>query len=348
MEKHCVYLLAYLSLLSRLADARPEKANCDWAPTGQVVRMRDLDDCKKFYFCIKGQAPFRWDCPTEYNWNGYYYLYYNPNTTECDWSFHAPDECFGPPGTGVYVPGPPPTTTTTPKPTTVRPPRPEKLEYVKPDFEIDCKNPLQSCGLFADTTGDCENYIICSNGQKQVKTCNGGLKFDAKSKECRPESEVSCWTEPTAGPHIKKPDPEECPFHEFPESEAIASRPGSIANMLESPVVTDWGEWGRWQMCPFGTYATGINTNRQMVTDEASGKTDHAGIVSLSFLCQKPGGNETKQVIQSSAPGIPKEDKVPSHYMCKGAVVGIQLNSVPENGWGKDQLATDNVKGKTK
>lgn len=343
MIKYSVPILAYLSILSRYADSTPEIPDCDWAGYRHVGRMRDLSDCTKFYYCVQGQPPYHGSCPTALHngnkdYTGYYFLYYNPNTTHCDWRAKAPEDCFLPPTK------PAPTTTTTPPPTTTtKKPRPPMLadDY---DFNIDCRRTSQSCGFFPNTYGSCDSYVLCVDGEKHMKKCHAGQLFDIKTKECQHASNATCWKEPNAGPHHRHKGFRECPFHGNPPARPVETR--KDGTVLQNPMVTNWGNWQKWEECPKGTYATGMYAWRRVITQGWT-RTDHCGMVSLSFLCQKPGGNETNNFIESLAPGLP-HDGWPFYYMCKGAVVGIRLNSVAQNGWGWDQLATDNVQGTVK
>lgn len=327
ISKYFVRIFLNLYALIQLVNARPEKPDCDWVPAGQVVRMRDLLDCTKFYYCIKGQTPYRASCPTDPLFTT---LYFEPNSTHCDLVSRAPKSCFGG--------GSPRRTSTTKAPTTTtKPVRPPLLDD-KPDFEIDCSR--KGCGVFPNTYGACNTFIICVNGNKLVKKCHGGQLFDAKTKECQPASQARCWKEPTAGPYTRNKLEKECPFHGKTPSMSVEARNDGI--ILQNPVVTNWGTWQRWTECPKGTYVTGIYAWRRLLMQGS--QMDHVGILSLSFLCQTPGGTETNKQIESLAPGAPR-DGWPFYYMCKGAVVGIRLNSVKQHGWGRDELATDNVQG---
>ncbi|ODM92902.1 Vitelline membrane outer layer protein 1 [Orchesella cincta] len=315
-------------------DGTPEKATCDWVGYRKVERMRDLSDCTKFFYCILGEKPFRGSCP----WQDGYYLYFNPNTTHCDFYEFAHKDCFGTgtgTGTGVYVTT---TSTTTLPPTTTKPPRPPPLEEAdETDFIIDCSK--RHCGLFPNTYGACDTYVVCVNGERLEKKCNGGQLFDVKTKECQPAAQATCWKEPNAGPHLRRKSQPECPFHGMSPSTTPLSE-DKDEMILQNPVVTNWGIWQAWKECPAGTYATGIYAWRRLLLQGRN--SDHVGIVSVSYRCQTPGGNETDKFIESLAPNLP-HDGWPMYYMCKGAVVGFRLNSVRDLGAGRDNIATDNV-----
>lgn len=322
-------MISFVSILILVAlvnftHSTPEKPDCDWVKYGEVTRIRDLSDCTKFYYCQRGLPPYRASCPTE----GAYYFYFIPETTHCDFASKAPKECFE---TG----GEPATTTTEAPTTTTKAPRPPMLDD-EPDFIIDCSR--RQCGLFPNTYGSCDTYVVCVDGEKLTKKCYGGQLFDIKTKECQPANLATCWTEPNAGPHITRKHGD-CPFHGYQATQPIETMSNGM--ILQNPMVTNWGTWGKWEDCPAGMYATGIYAWRRLLM-QGWNSMDHAGIVSVSFICQTPGGNETTNIIESLAPNAP-HDGWPFHYMCKGAVVGLRLNSVRQN-W-RDEIATDNVQG---
>lgn len=315
------------------ADATPEIKSCEDVPPGEVLKMRDLTDCNKYYYCHKGLAkPFRVSCP--FNRAAGIYLYFNPNTTNCDFYWNVPSSCFGPGTGGGFT-----TTTTTESPTTTtKPPRPPKLNDEN-GLIIDCSRKV--CGLFPNTYGSCDSYVVCINGEKVTKKCNGGQLFDVVTKECQPAQRAKCWAEPNAGPHTRTKKLADCPFHNFVPSAPIETMEDGI--VLRNPVVTSDGRWQPWVECPEGKYATGVYAWRRLLQQGISLR-DHVGIVSLSFLCQTPGTNEMDSHIVSATPNAPK-DEWPFYYMCRGAAVGFRLNSVGPAGWGGDKIGTDNVQG---
>lgn len=318
----------------------PEKDNCDDVPSGKIIKIRDLSDCQKFYYCYKGlKKPYQGSCP--YDEAAGVHLYFNPQTSSCELARNAPQGCIGSEGKGdrndFIAPRSEPQLTTEFPFTTTKSPRPPKLDD-KNGLIIDCRQ--KGCGIFPNTYGSCNTYVMCINGEKVVKKCNAGQLFDVITQECQIAQKAKCWAEPNAGPHVRTRKLTDCPPHKFTPTPIETLQDGMV---LHNPIVTNEGTWQSWMECPAGRYATGVNV-RRMLLYKASDVRDHVGIISLSFLCQTPGGTENDTHINGFAPNT-GTGGWPSYYMCSGAVVGFRLNSGKPEGWNGDKIGTDNVQG---
>lgn len=339
-------VLLFWSGYVNLVDGTPERDNCDDVPSGAVIRMRDLSDCNKFYYCHEGlQKPYQGSCP--FDEAAGIHLYFNPETTNCDLAQNVPQSCLESSGSDsddagevITASNPEPVPEDEESPVTPeKPVRPPKLDD-KNGLIIDCSE--KGCGLFPNTYGACDTYVACINGEKVEKKCHGGQLFDVETKECQPAEIAKCWTEPNAGPHAVPRKHADCPFHNYEPTTPIETRADGV--VLRNPIVTNDGSWQSWVECPAGRYATGLYAWRRMLRQQGNVLVDHVGIISVSLLCQTPGGNEQDTQIESLAPNSPR-DGWPLHYMCRGGIVGFRMNSAGPEGWRGDKIAADNVQG---
>lgn len=114
-----------------------------------------------------------------------------------------------------------------------------------------------------------------------------------------------------------------------------------LANVISSPRVTDWGEWGDWEYCSDG-YVMGM----RLKTEPAQGPGDDTALNGVSFMCGNLGEPQKRlhspeRQIQSSTGrwgtwGVSYE--CPSGY-----AVGFQLRSEATQK-GHDDTAANNLR----
>lgn len=114
--------------------------------------------------------------------------------------------------------------------------------------------------------------------------------------------------------------------------------------LLNSEVMTNYGDWQPWAYCPNGSYFSGLQVWKRS-TEADNGDWDHAGVVSIGFKCEDPMDRRNQhEVIGQCAKGAPDAEWDTFLECQKGAGVGIQLAQLPEQGPTKDDVAIDNVK----
>ncbi|CAL8129050.1 unnamed protein product [Orchesella dallaii] len=112
----------------------------------------------------------------------------------------------------------------------------------------------------------------------------------------------------------------------------------TLANVnITSPPVTNWGIWGPFQRCPFGSYAQGF----QLTTESFYGPfADDTALNSIKLFCGDPFRPDTA-VITSTVSPWGEEGNIYSCY--PGFLNGFQLR-VEENQGSGDDTATNNVR----
>jgi len=73
----------------------------------------------------------------------------------------------------------------------------------------------------------------------------------------------------------------------------------SAAINLTSPIVTNWGTWGPFEICPEGTKVMGVQLKTE-VWNFWNSAWDDTCLNAIRFYCGTPGSNEISKVISSS------------------------------------------------
>lgn len=117
--------------------------------------------------------------------------------------------------------------------------------------------------------------------------------------------------------------------------------PVNISN-LESPRITDWGEWGEFDSCPENTFVRGM----RLKTEPAQGPGDDTALNGISFMCGVLG--EPQKILHSLSRQIHsstgKWGTWGASYECpESYAVGFQLRS-EERQNGQDDTAANNLR----
>lgn len=128
-----------------------------------------------------------------------------------------------------------------------------------------------------------------------------------------------------------------------------SNRPNRV---LQSPLLTDWGEWGRWENCPLGTFVIGmqlkVESKQQIIHDDT-------GLNGIRFICSSllsnvfsannkiddyPINNNYIESTIESCVG-PFGSWRSLYYCNNGVVIGFQLRSEPPQGKADDTAANN-------
>lgn len=118
--------------------------------------------------------------------------------------------------------------------------------------------------------------------------------------------------------------------------------PKSNISIISSPRVTDWGEWGDFDVCPENTYVMGM----RLKTEPAQGPGDDTALNGVSFMCGVNGDNQKtlhspERQIQSL---VGSWGTWGVSYECPGSyAIGFQLRSESSQK-GQDDTAANNVR----
>ncbi|CAL8099614.1 unnamed protein product [Orchesella dallaii] len=108
--------------------------------------------------------------------------------------------------------------------------------------------------------------------------------------------------------------------------------------LVESPAVTNWGDWGKLQTCRTGFLVTGF----QLKVEVQAENNDNTALNSVRFICGVPFREQYKEmelITSSYGPWGSTGEKI----FCGGYAVGFQLKS--QNQQGKDDdVAAINLK----
>jgi len=119
---------------------------------------------------------------------------------------------------------------------------------------------------------------------------------------------------------------------------AVTSKSFTKADIITSPPITDWGEWGFMQLCPNGTVVQGF----QLKTEPYRGAlVDDTALNAVRFYCGHPLNPNATQVTSS----VGSWGNWGNIYSCgaNGSIVGFQLR-VEAFGIVDDETATNNVR----
>lgn len=114
----------------------------------------------------------------------------------------------------------------------------------------------------------------------------------------------------------------------------------SDVDVLYSPRVTDWGEWGDFEYCPENTFVRGM----RLKTEAAQGPGDDTSLNGITFMCGFIG--EPQRVLHSHSRQIQslvgKWGTNGVSYECpEGYAVGFQLRSEPSQKHHDDTAANN-------
>lgn len=108
--------------------------------------------------------------------------------------------------------------------------------------------------------------------------------------------------------------------------------------VLASPLITNWGNWGPWEFCPSGTFATGM----QLQTQPPQGFfKDDRGLTGIRLFCNKYGKNDGSHPIKSSTDNVGNWGR---KYNCNGFMTGFQLRSEKARSFFVDDTAANNLR----
>jgi len=101
--------------------------------------------------------------------------------------------------------------------------------------------------------------------------------------------------------------------------------------VLDSPRITNWGDWGIWERCSPGEFVVGMRLKTERITYSVTG--DNTGLNGIQFFCAKPGDiiSGRKFITSSYA----NWGTWGSTYQCpgkKGVATGFQLRSESSKG----------------
>jgi hypothetical protein len=114
---------------------------------------------------------------------------------------------------------------------------------------------------------------------------------------------------------------------------------------IESPIVTEWGDWGKMELCPEGTYASGMVLKWEPHLGEGKGDDDTA-LNAIRLLCIPPGSNDFDNATAITSTVGEWGDWGRTLYCDGGVITGFQLRSEPfmgHGGW-EDDTGANNVR----
>lgn len=103
--------------------------------------------------------------------------------------------------------------------------------------------------------------------------------------------------------------------------------------ILQSPLVTNWGEWGNWEQCPENTFVIAMELKSDRFTT-----SDQSGLSGIKFYCSKPGTYNGTEIITSLTSTI---GNYGSKFYCGNVAIGFQLRSERNQANGDDSGATN-------
>jgi hypothetical protein len=108
--------------------------------------------------------------------------------------------------------------------------------------------------------------------------------------------------------------------------------------ILETPHVTNWGDWGNWAHCPSGSFVVGM----QLKTEAPQGNRDDTALNAISLFCGS-SDNAINLVSIIPSPEGPW-GTWGSAYNCRNsAAVGFEIRSESKQR-NKDDTATNNMR----
>jgi hypothetical protein len=111
---------------------------------------------------------------------------------------------------------------------------------------------------------------------------------------------------------------------------AIAFCGSTAAQILESPIATNNGDWKPWVFCPPGKYAYGV---KLLVQPYQGQDKDDTGVNNIALICSYPG-DYTKGHEVFTVGGL--LGRWGAEHNCYGRVTGMQFRSEPDQGDGDD------------
>lgn len=186
------------------------------------------------------------------------------------------------------------------------------------------------------------------SGAKFAEKCPGSTSFihnlgDCHSEDCAQKSSSADVAQIVPKDVAKKIDIHHIfsSFHGYPASSGTASKnqPGTVISLPDT--ATSEGDWKPWKSCPDGSYITGVTVLKQATR----GKQNI--FLSLGFTCQNPlkEGDASTSITTTDEDKIGADVPASDSMSCdKGVAVGLQFNQLTEQGPGKDETMTENVR----
>ncbi|XP_021963684.2 uncharacterized protein LOC110859120 [Folsomia candida] len=109
--------------------------------------------------------------------------------------------------------------------------------------------------------------------------------------------------------------------------------------ILESPIITQWGEWGPFDYCPPGTYAAGMS----LKVEPYQGDDDDTALNGIKLLCIPPGSNNFSDSVEISSSVNQWGFWGKTQYCDAGVVTGFQLKSEVYQGGSKRRIKDDDT-----
>lgn len=108
----------------------------------------------------------------------------------------------------------------------------------------------------------------------------------------------------------------------------------TVIRWLESPRLTNWGQWGMKQLCPLGSWVSGMD----LKVEANQGEGDDSALNAVKLICTDVSGNIRDEITSSSGPWGDYRGK---KYCHNGFATGFQLRSEPSLGRRDDAAAID-------
>lgn len=107
-----------------------------------------------------------------------------------------------------------------------------------------------------------------------------------------------------------------------------------IERWIESPRLTNWGDWKAEQICPPESWVSAVN----LKIEPNQGKGDDSALNGIRLTCTSMDGQETAEIMSGEGPwGFYRGKK----FCSSGFATGFQLRSEPDLGSGDDGAASD-------
>jgi hypothetical protein len=110
--------------------------------------------------------------------------------------------------------------------------------------------------------------------------------------------------------------------------------------VLENPEVTGWGSWGEMELCPEGTFASGIQLK---VESDQGSSGDNTALNGIRLLCLRPGDDDFDRATAVTSSIGPWGSWGKPRYCDHGVLLGFQMNSQSYQESG-DDTAANNVR----
>ncbi|XP_037026881.1 vitelline membrane outer layer protein 1-like [Bradysia coprophila] len=107
-----------------------------------------------------------------------------------------------------------------------------------------------------------------------------------------------------------------------------------IGRWIESPRLTNWGDWKAEQMCPPNSWVSAMN----LKIEPNQGEGDDSALNGIRLTCTSMDGRDTADITSGEGPwGFYRGKK----FCSSGFATGFQLRSEPDLGSGDDGAASD-------